>query len=404
MSAEAFGFGPASKLLAISAELKRSGVETHFAGLDVSLTFARTNADTYSSVIAIDRMDDLAGIPPREFDAVLSVMDPFAIVWAALHRLPSVYVDSLYWFWRWEDLDEKELQAQAYDVCGGGDVRDALRRLAEVPMHASQYMAHFLATAACAQRSPRSQARSKEMRWTRPVTIVDAIVDLSERTSENPQCWLVSGSGMLSSLVAVEQAVEWFRFVSDLIQCARAEIDASEPVLFVGNPDVLDVALRAKPSGRLPTNHSSVLRTLTTSVACLAPPGLTTILECAAYGAPVILLPEQHYGHVANYRAVEACGGGDVFPHALLHTVMRPDEVGDVLAETRAVYVDLKTRHEQRGMEWDGLVSAVAAGMDAACRDRFGLHAKQDAVVRAFAGGYDGVQQVVDVLKTTVGS
>jgi UDP-N-acetylglucosamine:LPS N-acetylglucosamine transferase len=188
------------------------------------------------------------------------------------------------------------------------------------------------------------------------------------------------------------------RIVSELVVTAWSDVGATEPVMLVGNADVLELVRGANGFVRvLPTDHATVLRTLNVAAACLSAPGLTTMFECGAYGAPLILVPEQHYAHLANFEAVTSCGGPETFPHALLNSSIETRET-DLLTETQAVLADLEECYDERGARWASLVSAVASGMEAVRRDRAAVHASQDAAVRAFVGGYRGTAQVADEL------
>jgi hypothetical protein len=400
VSAEAFGFGPASKLHAICVELRRRGIDCHFVGADVSLAFANDKSAAFTTIQPLDSMQELGTIAPEQYDGVVSVMDPHAVLWAALHDRPCLYVDSLYWMWRWDALDTDAVRSWALELVSGG--AGAFSEFMDVPMHTAQYMAHFLATETCAQRSPIERSVDRDERAGPGV--VDAIVDLSHRSPSDQTHWLVSTGGLLSALVGFDEAVRWTTIVADLVSTARREVASGTPLAFVGNRRVLDAVQVEHPDIQiLRTDHESFLRALNRAQGCLAPPGLTTMFECGAYGVPMIFLPAQHYGHTANAATIERCHPGSVFGSAHSSASRDSGFDGDVASETRAILENLGSTFDARDHRWTRLVGAVAESMAEIERDRVGVHARQDRAARAFAGGYDGVAQVVERLDAMAG-
>src|SRR5918911_3764853 len=96
-AAEPWGFGPASKLLAIVRSLDpRPRVVV--AGAATCITFAELNRDVVDETIALDAPRDvLEAAADVEADAVLTVMDPWAALVGSRRELPTFYVDSLFW-------------------------------------------------------------------------------------------------------------------------------------------------------------------------------------------------------------------------------------------------------------------------------------------------------------------
>ncbi len=406
VTAEAFGFGPASKLHAICVELGRRGIECHFVGQMSALTFAQSNAEAFRSIMAADSMSHLAAIAPGGYDAAISVMDPHLTLWSRLHNVPCVYVDSLYWFWQWSPDDEADLQKLAADLLRSADgVAGTLRSLGNVPMHDSQYLAYYLSTVACAQRAPGAAARVSTMAGIEPVSLVDAVVDLSHRAPARPTRWLATASGMLNPLYSMELALEWVTIVARLLDEAAATSQLDVPIDLAGNPDVLARAAGSVPDRiqLIPLDHQGILRAMNHAIACLTPPGLTTVLESAAYGTPVIFLPEQHYAHLSNFRALSRCGGSDTFPHTLLNADAAGPGDNNQLAETAAIADELRKCYAERGDAWHCMVSGIADGMTRAHQDRTALQMAQDEAVRGFVGGYAGASQIAAAVETLIG-
>ncbi|HET6705927.1 hypothetical protein [Amycolatopsis sp.] len=401
-SAEAFGYGPAAKLHAICSELGRHGGVSHFFGHDAALTFARSNSETYASITPVDAMTDLAGVSPDGFDAAISVMDPFLVAWAAYHRLPCVYVDSLYWMWDWAGLSEAELRPTAEAIAGAASAGEALRVMAGVEMHPSQYLAHSLCTTACVQRAPGASARAETLRGHPNVRVIDPVIDLGHRSAARPDSWLVTTSGLLSPVVSVELALSWVRSACALVDEAAELCGADEPMVVTGNPEVLAAAAAELPARfePVPLNHEGVLKHLNHAIGCLAPPGLTTILEAAAYRAPVIFLPEQHYAHLANYRLVTPDPSAPRYAEGLMsiRTDHRTDD--DIAVNTKSLIVQLAAHRARRTTAWSAMVRSLADGMAAARADRSGVASAQAGLVGELFGGPSGAAEVRRVVKS----
>jgi hypothetical protein len=403
-SAEAFGYGPASKLHAICSEISGNGGLAHMVGQGVALTFAASNREAFASITAVADAADLARIPPDGFDVALSVMDPVLVAWAAYHHLPCVYVDSLSWFWDWSDVQDDKAEIVAGSIIRAASVFEALQRMTELPMHLSQYLAHRLCTLACVQRAPGASAETALVRAGQNALMIEAIVDLKHRETAEPDVWLASTSGLLSPLVSPDLAAMWIGSACELIETAARANGHEEQIMLVGNPDALHHAASRIPPRfmTVPLSHIEMLRWLNRAIACLTPPGLTTILESAAYGAPVVFLPEEHYGHLANYRLVTGTSPVPHYSGALLNTHLDRGVDLDMDAETTSLIVQLDVHRVRQSDAWSAMVNSMADAMAEAKGDRVGTAAKQAGLVKGLVGGYAGAAQVYWALKSIV--
>lgn len=394
VTAEAFGYGPPSKLNAVCRQLARNSYECHLVGESTAYAFAAANSDTYASIREIERMTDLDELDSDAFDIAVSVMDPFLPVWAHFHDVPCAYVDSLFWFWNWSEPAPRELVSAVDDVQNAGDAAAALETMAALPMHVGQYVAHCLATVNCVQNTPGVEERIHEMRHPARFRRVGAIIDLSYLRPEAQNVWLATASGMLNPLLPYAAAVDWLRTVAKMVDEAARSAEIRETILLTGNPDVLASASDVE-TARIriaPLDHASMLRTMNRAIACLAPPGLTTVLECAAYGIPVILLPEQHYGHLANFHRLTAVRDG-AFPHGIVGD--RLEQRSDRhLEDTLAVAERLRRHAAARDGAWDQMVTGIAAGLRDVQQRREQLVALQQGVVDQLVGRYAGAAEV----------
>ena len=400
VSAEPYGYGPASKLGALASELAARGNRVHFFGTGTAAEFARANADRFASITELEDMAGLAQVDPHEYDAAVSVMDPYLPVWAAHHGISCAYVDSLFWIWEWPGQQRPVWDRVGADIAAKGSVVSALAEMARVPMHSSQYLAHRMASVSCVQQIPGVPDRAVAFGGPGEVVLVEAIIDRSERAAVPRELWLASSSGLLNDLVPLQSAVAWTEDVVLLLESALYESGSELPLVVAGNPDVLECCTAPKSCAveLRPMPHRELLSTMNRAAGCLTPPGLTTLLEAAAYGVPSIMLPAQHYGHLLNYRRIAGADGSTSFPDSMVPGTL--DHSGaDIGRVTGSVLAALSELRRSPGGGWDSLVTKLAAAMHTAEAEPDHLARAQHEAVRDLVGGFDGVRQVADVVE-----
>lgn len=401
VSASAFGFGPSGKLDAICSELTRRSYECHFVGRSTALAFASANAATYASITRVEAPTQLSETHCDEVDIVLTVMDSSLPAWARAWGIPCVYVDSLFWMWNWPADDRQRLASVISEIDGLTSPVAALDLITGLPFHAAQYVAHNLSTVSCVQNAPGVDERIPEMIDPGRFRRVSAIVDVSCLEQKRRDVWLATGSGMLNPFRSIEAAAEWVTIVSGMLDEAAEAVGIAEPIILTGNANVLSRVGHSSSRVRLTAlDHRAMLQTMNRAIGCLAPPGLTTILECAAYGVPVVLLPEQHYAHTANFHRF-ADSHPNAYPHGLMND--GPDRrTGKHLEETIAIGEELRDHAERRNDVWRRMVFGLAEGMNEVRRRREQLLVAQQQAVEDVIGGYSGVAEVVSYVDELV--
>jgi len=137
----------------------------------------------------------------------------------------------------------------------------------------------------------------------------------------------------------------------------------------------------------------------------LSPAGLTTTLEAAALGTPIVFLPEQHDGHGLNVDLVNGQGGGRPYADVLLRrwfdlcgggpqqAIAEIDEVvSSLLAPEGAER--LAAMHSHLATVLDALASPT---------DRTRVAAAQRARVEQVVGSFDGATAAASVVDRLVG-
>ncbi|MFF8633692.1 hypothetical protein ACF052_05745 [Streptomyces pilosus] len=343
-SAQACGFGPISKLVALIPLFK--GATIDFTGRDVALDFARRHAHRFSRIDEGDtqRYEDVAaGLAGA--DVVVSVMDAELVFWAVRAEVPVLFFDSLLSFWSTERTIE-DLAARAQLVRWSDD-ETARFVFDTLTPHERILVGHLLATRSYAQNFPGVPARidsltragASHLQLCGPIVDRDALESaLSAPPPDGPPDLLINLGGFQNFFLDYESHNAYLdllrRWVTELAS-TQAELRRilvccgafREPVTETHGDVRIEYTM-------LP--HKDFLRHLAHAPLYAVPPSLTSLHEAVILRRLPLLLPEQHYGHVSNLRALR---GTAIADHAasLIDFGTRFEVPEDDLSGTRAL-------------------------------------------------------------------
>src|SRR5260221_7785908 len=100
-TAENFAFGPVGKLTTVTDRLRKLGHDVTFVGYGTALQIA--SKSDFSNVIEMDTdapdfAEHAKGIF-EQYEVLLSCMDRSSILLAKGVRLPTIWLDTLFWWW-----------------------------------------------------------------------------------------------------------------------------------------------------------------------------------------------------------------------------------------------------------------------------------------------------------------
>lgn len=317
LGAQSCGFGPVSKLTAISRAL--AGHHRVCVGITVASDFAQRNAEAYDEVVPLGSGVELVD-QVRSADRVISVMDADLVFTALALDRPVLLVDSLLSFWQLEKTPEeiaatcRRMQSDRY--------ADWRRHTADLNPHEMIYAAHLCADASMIQNfpgAPERVARLRALGAASPLLsgpIVDE-VGLSEvdDPGTEPFDLLINLGGFQNFLLDYDTHNQYLELISRWV-----------PELVAERPDFRRVAVcgggYGGPRGsEVKVGESTITfecmsqREFMAAVArarhYLLTPGLTAIHESVALGRFPLALPEEHYGHIANLEALDGTLFGD---------------------------------------------------------------------------------------------
>ncbi|SFT31392.1 hypothetical protein SAMN04487982_11928 [Streptomyces sp. ok210] len=319
-SAQACGFGPVSKLVAITPLLADSSVD--FIGQDVALDFARRHSHRFHRITEGDtsRHEDVAkGL--ADADLVVSVMDAELVFWAVRADVPVLFFDSLLGFWL-TGRSFEELAARAQLVRWAD--HDTARYVFDTLLpHERILLAHLLARRSYAQNFPGVPARIAAMAEVGidHVELCGPIVDrnvleraLAAPTLERPVGLLINLGGFQNFFLNYESNNAYLSVLRRWV----AELATARPEL--GRILVCGGAFRepvTETHGEVEVEYAFLpqaefLRHLAHTPLYAVPPSLTSLHESLILRRLPLLLPEQHYGHIANLRALRGTIAGDI--------------------------------------------------------------------------------------------
>lgn len=324
-SSQAFGYGPSSKVVTFIKNLKiakPNEYEVDFYGTDISLTYARQNSAHFNQIF------DFLQPKNNDYDIVISAMEPSLIFWAVVNHKKSIYIDSLYWFWKWDDDKLAELKQIASKIRQSETIENVNLVIRDVDPHSMQYLAHLLASKSLVQIFPGTIESTIKDKYRSSLKIhrIGYLIDTSlKREGLDRTKILISLSGLLSPLNRIVDAIQYYDFVMDLISETIDRLPKKIDVHLTVNPTILKKI--SKRSARIKIDsldHDLFMELLNESLVTVAPAGITTILESLTYDTPIMFIPEQHDGHYENYQrlCMDNTEGktNDIFPELLFNT------------------------------------------------------------------------------------
>jgi hypothetical protein len=392
-TSEAWGYGPASKLLAVA----RCIPATRSARVSGSArVFAQLNSSEYDEVVDVGNPLGILE-KPLEADHLLNVMDPCAALMAARSGVPSTYVDSLSWFWQWDAQDFRALRREA-DTLRRMPLPDLRAALRTADWHRMVPLAYLWSDQVFVQRigppDPRMAVFGDLVRTCSAITDPQLTAAGTNKTGG-----LVSLSGGVSHVASVRHAETYATLAGTLLRGTDEEAGLSQALV---HPEAVPAADGAELRLTSSLSHRELRAAMEKSCFILAPAGLTTALEAAASGTALGFLPEQHGGHLANARLLD--GGTGDYPGVLLSERLgvREQEPAAFIDRLTGAYLRLLEERpaevEQLRDEVRQLIHRFGDPADAAATAE-----RQRRRVVSLTGGFDGAETIARAVRHALG-
>jgi len=313
-SAQACGFGPASKLLSVVKLL--SDAEIDFIGDGIALDFVRRNPDRFHAIDECEPERARAVLRERagRYDAAIVVMHAEIAFWAVRFGVPVSFFDSLFSFWKLErPLAELARMVRQWSALDDGDAYESFLSIAP---HERNVAAHLLAHHSFVQRFPGVDERVSALRELgfAHIEVTGSMIDMQNLpvagsappVRRNDYSIVASLGGYKNFLLDFDRNDEYLRLLERwTVDFMRARPQCKAMTLCSGaylQPQTISI------DGRLLSmtfaSHDEFLQLVRRTPVILCTPGLTSIHETMHLGRLPLLLPEEHYGHVFNRRGL----------------------------------------------------------------------------------------------------
>lgn len=337
-SAQSFGYGPASKLVTLAKWLRpHKDYHIDFLGDDVALTYVLQNSLYFNNIY------EYSGEYPddTDYDLVVSVMNPYTVIWAWINNIKSIYVDSLFWFWNWDESKYEYLENVISQLRSANNISEAWALVKEVDPHDMQYIAYKLTELALVQKFSFENDNNKTdiYRDNLKVSVIGPIIDNGKRKNNKERNKIIiSLSGLLSPLNREKEALRYSDLVMNLLDELLGDLPEDIEVFLTTNPNVItDIRPINERINLVSLSNNAFLEMLNETILLFAPAGITTLYESLTYNVPIFFLPEQHDGHYKNYLKLISGADNKTFPELMFNTRVKRSEEKDPDEEILAI-------------------------------------------------------------------
>lgn len=341
-SAEAYGYGPCSKLMTIMRHLSEMGSTYTFWGEGIALSYAKLNLCKSGKILESIQIENING---QDVDAVISVMDWKIAAWGFYHNKPVFLFDSLYWLWEWDSSALHNIDTVLQTARTSHSFPEFIAFIGSLSIDLRHYATHRMATQSFVQQFPGTKRTDKANELIDP-ELIAPIVDLQFMKSVPKDTILISFSGLANPFLTHKNAINYIKFVNKIVRPALESLEYNKTplnVICAVKEEFAEEASAILPGETRTLTNEAFLQTLNRSICVLTPPGITTIYECIGYQAPIITLPEQHNHHVRNYRSLSKFFDNsthlrEAYPECLINYLYTLPETDDPQTDTQTLY------------------------------------------------------------------
>lgn len=318
VGSEYYGFGPTSGLFVIlrtlqeQAEKQKRKIQIRAVKNKGMEIFHSVNKD-------IPHFHMVEKLDPRKADLVFSSYDPFLIMEAWLHDVPSILFCNLLWFWKVKGKEEKirQYRDELYHL-KETDKTQVIPKFAQILQedpNIGMYLGYVFANQCFARKATGLNLKTLPLIEEINITLMPPLIskfNFEDNLTVKKQVFFqLSGSENLTSTFEQNKIHITFcwKFMCDL-----AQRFPEYQFVFCVNPNLYEKIKLNYPEA---LKNITVLTTLSqrdnqyymkTSIATFVSSGLCTLYEAANEKCPVFLLPEQNIGQHPNYLMLQKAG------------------------------------------------------------------------------------------------
>lgn len=332
IGSQTWAWGPASKAEAIGNVLKNEyGHNVDFYGGLISYDFC-LKSKSFNSCFLLESEYDFASVSFKDYDFVISVMNPFLAVAATKANKKVFWVDSMLWMWNWNDYDDLKTQ---YDEIIDKPIEVILEYMKEMAEYDCKIFGILSSTRLFIQGNY----------YNTPVVnpkqeYVGAIINNSFIEYRTRDIIIISLSGQLCPYMNLKHAIKHGNNIQKWLKPIIDKYKDKYTIYVIGNEPVLNSMVHYDNVIYTQFSHSEFLKKLNSCHALFCPCGFTTVYEGAAYHVPMVFLPETHDGNAYEFLLITKNATEierkNIFPHLMLDVETKNInniEDGDYLVE-----------------------------------------------------------------------
>ncbi|MCX6304047.1 MAG: hypothetical protein NT040_03675 [Bacteroidetes bacterium] len=390
--AQAWAWGPASKAEVIANGLKNE-FDVYFCGVGTSLSFCKSSG-TFNDCFELMIEDDYSDIDFKQFDCVISVMDPFIALWAKKNNIKLYWIDSMSWLWNWDKFEEIGLTYKALENIG---ISGAFSILKNMPPRSSKIVGQLFSDKVFVQGNYFKD--NGQLKTTRYVSAIINNQLIDNNCLKNTV--IISLSGQLCPVIDIGLAVRYSNLVTDILNDFIEQCKLKYRVVVTGNSKVISKINRIPDVEYLSLKHTDFLEELNNARAILCLCGFTTVYEAAAYNVPIMFLPENHEGHAYEYKLITKAAPDDIrvkiFPNLFLDEsdkdVNNLISSEDIMERLQVCYAnileneELLAKYKKRTTDFIHLFETTDIAI------------KQRDLIEKNIGGFDGIKEICESIK-----
>jgi hypothetical protein len=290
--AKAFCFGPISKLLVVTENLRKK-YKIIFLVSGTSKVLSGSNSADEIIECNTEDVDDLNKNKKYflEADLFINIMNPISAKFATENGVPMTQIDSL--FWMWENIPKEILDSDIYSIQNFDGVNDQLERY--------------------------------KNKIKNPVIVGPIIKNLKNKTVKKNKL-VINLGGMESASIKIGVNTNYPFVIMGLLDKVLSKHNEFDEIVCCGNKKVLKDISDKLPNSKIKFKfyeHDSFLKQITEARMIISSPGLTTAFEAFDIKTPMFFLPPQNYSQYWNLDtfsknkiSADALNWDDLYPNS----------------------------------------------------------------------------------------
>lgn len=290
ISAQWFWWGPISKSISLINELKKNkNIYIIYIWNSKLKNFLEKNKNNINEIIYIDNYFDIEKyILKIKPSFTISIMEPYLVYYSYLNKINTYLIDSLNFFWNWDEYKELEIDKINID---------------KISPHLKQYLWYYLANKIYIQDIGNEINNNL---FNEKIIKSWYILEKNDFKSTKTKKIILSFCWLLSPIIDLTRATLYINFCLNILTPSLIELSEKwYEIHIVWNIDLISkIKLDIKSIYINFYSKIDYLKLLNESELIFWPASLTSVLESLWANTQYVVLPEQHDWHFINFNTL----------------------------------------------------------------------------------------------------